>query len=651
VDRAAYPSLDLDTTSAVSTRSQITLGQLLESTEGLLAGWLGACAFGSITVAERLIHVPHLYERPRDMLTHAAAEIAAGACVWTLVWLGLKGIRAGFKAMALEPRLAGRVAMALSIVFGAAAGIGVCDLVVRRSAPWFWMPPYAWWSLAAVSGITGVLVLRAALRLAPRRRTVAVALCLLVMIALPHVWALDRYVRNYGRLVGLIQIVISVLAATGVRLLAGRRAAERWFRWPASLSVAASLLWLAVATPTYSSRSAVLVLGGVGKHLTLGVLWPLFDRDGDGVPSVFWGTDPDDGNRGVTPVPHATRPPASTPALASPSGERRELLFVVVDTARRDSFERLVATDARVRRAFERFAYHARHESCSTRTDQVISQLLGAARCDPRPLPGGPSLLEALRRAGYVDRALRYYSIPTAIQQDRVIRDERTLLAEAHRALAEPPGKPRLLFVHLRGGHDKYEGPGETARERYEGQLARAFVGVSELVEAAPPERYAVVVLGDHGEAFGEHLSPVHATTLYQEVLDTPFLIRSPASGAGRRLEPTSCADVAWEVLRALELWTEPVPALGYQYAMLDILPGQFGRAQRDSLRSLRIGPLKAIQSLQTGILELYDLDRDPGETKSLASSHPELLAPLRAELHRLQSVCPTPLTAGELPE
>ena len=176
-------------------------------------------------------------------------------------------------------------------------------------------------------------------------------------------------------------------------------------------------------------------------------------------------------------------------------------------------------------------------------------------------------------------------------------------------------------------------------------------MGVSELVEAAPPERYAVVVLGDHGEAFGEHMSTTHATTLYQEVLETPFLIRSPTSASGRLLEPRSCADVAWEVLRALHLWKEPVPALGYQYSMLDFLPGQFGRAQQTSLRSLRIGSLKVIQSLQTGVVELYDLDRDPGETRSLAASHPELLAPLRGELDRLQGVCPTPVMSGNTPE
>ena len=651
MDRTAYPSLALDTTTVASARSQITLSQLLESTEGLLAGWLGALAVGAVTVAERLIRVPNLYDGAREVITHAAAEITAGACVWTLVWLGLKGIRAGFEASGLEPRRLGRVAITLSVVFGAAAGMGVCDMVVRRSAPWFWIPPYAWWSLAAVSGATGVLVLRAALRLAPRRRARAVGLFLLVLISLPHLWALDHYVRHYGRLVGLIQIALSVLAATGVRLLAGRRAAERWFRWPAVLTVVASLLWLATTTPTYASRRAVLVLGGVGKHLTLDVLWPLFDRDGDGVPTVFWGTDPDDNSRHVTPVPRAHRPPVSSAALASVSGEPKELLWVVVDTARRDSFERLMATDARVRRAFDSFAYFARYESCSTRTDQVIAQLFGSSRCDPRALPGGPSLLEALRRAGYVERGLRYYPVPLDLAQDRVIRDDQELLAEARRALLEPRGKPRLLFVHLRGGHDKYEGPEETPRDRYEGQLARAFVGVSELVEAAPPERYAVVVLGDHGEAFGEHLSPAHATTLYQEVLETPFLIRSPASGSGRRLEPTSCADVAWEVLRALELWKEPVPALGYQYSMLDILPGQFGRAQRDSLRSLRIGSLKVIQSLQTGIVELYDLDQDPGETRSLAATHPELLTPLHGELDRLKSICQTPLTAGEVPE
>jgi lipoteichoic acid synthase len=158
-------------------------------------------------------------------------------------------------------------------------------------------------------------------------------------------------------------------------------------------------------------------------------------------------------------------------------------------------------------------------------------------------------------------------------------------------------------------------------------------------------------VLGDHGEAFGEHMSLAHANMLYQELLETPLLIRSAAAAPGRHDDALGCPEVGWEILRGLGLSRAPLSAPTHRYAALDLLPGQFGRTQHESMRSLRVGEQKLIDSPQAGILELYDLERDPAERRSLAESEPVLLGRLRAELSHLEATCPPPPVAGDTAE
>jgi len=408
------------------------------------------------------------------------------------------------------------------------------------------------------------------------------------------------------------------------------------------------LLALVASPGSYAARRAVLVTGGVAKHFTLDVLWLLADRDGDGVPSTLWGADPDDENPRVTAVPGLPLPVLPRAIVPAPSSaaerKARDLLFVIVDTARLDSFEAILSEDPAVKSAFAGFGFYHRYATCSTRTGQVLVQLLDRARCDDRPLPGGaPSLLTALRAAGYRDEAFRYYSFGLSFGADDVVRDDRVVVEHARRALETPSDVPRAMFVHLRGGHGEYDGTGGSPRQRYERQLHGAFSHVASLVALAPPERFVVAVVGDHGEAFGEHLSFTHANTLYEEVLATPLLIQSPLVEPGRHADSVGCRDVAWHVLSGLGLGSPPASSMPSEYAALDLMPTQFGRAQQTSLRALRVGSQKVIFSAQTGIWELYDLAADPFEQHSLADRKPAVLGPLRTELLRVASSCVVP--------
>jgi arylsulfatase A-like enzyme len=128
-----------------------------------------------------------------------------------------------------------------------------------------------------------------------------------------------------------------------------------------------------------------------------------------------------------------------------------------------------------------------------------------------------------------------------------------------------------------------------------------------------------VVVLGDHGEAFGEHAHTNHQRP-YEEDLHIPLLLINPVLFHGERdSTPGGIIDVAPTVLDLLGL----------------ALPARWqGRSLFDPERSERVyffapfssvffgvldGSRKLIFNATANTAELYDLARDPGELENLA--------------------------------
>lgn len=615
---------------------------------GVAAGLLGSVLVAVTTVATRWLEVPFLYTRSRDATLHLALEVACGAALWLLPWALLNG------TLQLENRLVEHVRrparITVLLASGTAMGLLVYYFVVRVSLRSAALPAGVWIALLGVGGAALSVASEAALRIRVRARRARTVGFLMLGAALGlHVFALARYVRHYGNLQTIVLVCVASLTSLGTGLVVGvPRLQGRMGRmgWGA---LATSVLWIAMlgAQPSYSTRRAVLVWGGVAKRTLLSAVWPLCDRDSDGTPASFWGVDPDDRRADLTP---RTSAPPSHRAEAPPLdarvalGPRHNLLWITVDTVRRDSFDRALAEDPALAKAFTGFADHKSYVSCSSRTVEAVGQLIGARRCDPRVAAGlsGHSLLEILRNAGYHDRLVGMLDSGLSFQQRELYKDDPPTFARA-RALLREAGDGTALFVHLRGGHGDYLAPGRTERERYENQLHASLTGVARLLEDAPTDRWAVVVVGDHGEAFGEHVSLGHATTLYEEALRTPLLVRGPSLAAGARDRRVSCDSVAWFALHAMGLIDrEPAP-LPDQYAVLNVAPGELGHLQGDRSRALRVGSHKVIWSSDLGLFELYDLETDPGELHSLAESRPGDLAPLRAKLEELDRDCPGP--------
>lgn len=604
-----------------------------------------------VTVVDRLLVVPFLYERPTDIVLHLSLEIVIGAALWAFLaclWASL---------IALDRRVPEatrkQVRLGATVAAGIATGIIVYVFVVRRSAKSEWLAPGVWWVLLLTGGVVGALALHRCLRMEFRSPR-AIGLVLLSCIVLLQVTGLHRWVRHYGNLQNFLLLAVTLFSTIGSGLVLGRARFGRATLGVVGGVLGASLLALVVAgsSPSHSTRRAVLVWGGAAKQVILNVVWHLADGDGDGTPSWFWGPDPDDRDPDVTPLT-GPRPSPSAAATATPAGlgraPSRNLLWVIVDTVRTDSFERLWAASPSVQAEFATFARYLDYVSCSSRTTQVIHQLFDDGLCTLQVALMGGSFLQELRQAGYHDESLAFLELNVRFSQEEHVSDDRELVERALERLAEP-GDRRALFVHLKGGHQPYDAPGETLRARYDNLLLASFESVARLVRAAADDRWVVVVMGDHGESFGEHSAMAHATTLYESELRTPFLIRAPGLASGPQDDRMSCAAASAKALYELGvLERRPTPP-AHQYAALDIAPGEFGHLRDMRWRALRLGAHKAIWSPDLGIWEFYDLRSDPGERRSLADSHAPGLETLRETLEELTRACPPPPNPNSRP-
>jgi arylsulfatase A-like enzyme len=188
-------------------------------------------------------------------------------------------------------------------------------------------------------------------------------------------------------------------------------------------------------------------------------------------------------------------------------------------------------------------------------------------------------------------------------------------------------------------------GPADVDRlvSLYDANLRTADAAVGRLLDhlrgRARWSRTVVLVVADHGEAFYEHGRLGHNTTVYDEVLSVPFILRLPA---GRCPAP--------DVTRALVSLADVVPTLLAQ-AGLEVVTGLDGRNVVDRsgyvgleralvLRDGHARPTFGVRTARWKAVfaagrppQLYDLAQDPEEQIDVAIHHPLVVASLRAML------------------
>jgi arylsulfatase A-like enzyme len=180
---------------------------------------------------------------------------------------------------------------------------------------------------------------------------------------------------------------------------------------------------------------------------------------------------------------------------------------------------------------------------------------------------------------------------------------------------------------------------------QYDGEIAAVDAEVGRLLEAlrssASGGKTIVLLTSDHGESLGEHgYFFDHGEDLFRPSLEIPFLIAGPGVPKGQRRDAfVSTLDVVPTILDSVKVSYPPDLAGASVLA-----PGSGASAEpRDRLfaqndRNLSATWTRDYKLVQTpgqkrNDLALFDVERDPAESRDLAKTHGEALRVERREL------------------
>lgn len=516
-----------------------------------------------------------------------------------------------------------------------------------------------------------------------------------LVVALPALEPLARAFDLRGpavvALFGVLEMALLAVLVTAAR----GDALVRRATGPLALGVAAAVLagaWLVALGPASDDRAAVrlyrreapltgVVIGGLARAL---------DRDGDGYSAHFGDGDCAPGDRARHPAAidrpgdgvdqdcfdgdlapaaiGAPPPPAARPALPADVS----FVLVFIDTLRPDhlgayghdrptspNIDRL-ARDAIV---FERAYAPSTFTSASLAAfvtarppGQVSTKILAR---DEESLPADvPTVLEAFRAAGWRTAVVTDLaaSAPAAFRGAETARGLHRRPADvvptALEVLEPIAGGRFVLVVYFAGPHAPYRrrenAPdfGAELVDLYDSALAYTDAQLTRLLDRldAPDlrDRVVVAMLSDHGEAFGEHGVHYHGRNVHDETTRIPMILRVPGLPA-RRVggAPVSLLDVVPTILNLAGL--PPLPGARGHDLTGALVSGTLDPDRRVVVEADYPGAgyqaavvdarFKLIHEAASRTFLLHDLVADPGETRDVASSHPDALTALRRAL------------------
>jgi len=365
---------------------------------------------------------------------------------------------------------------------------------------------------------------------------------------------------------------------------------------------------------------------------------------------------------------------AATPPIAASEPRMFELaplvLLVTVDALRADVVHGKYDADLPTFRALrERAVWFSKARSPGALTKVSLSCFfLGThfsqqywtndAGTPTISLDATPRLPELLVRAGVSTTNVRSVgwlhngNLVRGFQRERLAKDAHhyaaastvtpLLNAELARLANRSPAEPAFVWSHWADPHAPYD-LGKKRGSTFEAYLSEVVLVdhalskvLAQLEETGLGERTLLIVSADHGEAFGEHHSQTHGTTVYDEGLRVPLFFVPPRASriTPRRIDSmVSGIDLGPTLL---DLFGAPTPGYMMGQSLVPFLRGQDPQLQRPIVAEARefqtlVTPdeLKIIYDVKTRQAELYDLSRDPEELHDLAGDPERLAEPL----------------------
>jgi arylsulfatase A-like enzyme len=205
---------------------------------------------------------------------------------------------------------------------------------------------------------------------------------------------------------------------------------------------------------------------------------------------------------------------------------------------------------------------------------------------------------------------------------------------------SSPREKPLFLWVHLFGPHEPYEAHpgldfGDRDIDRYDSEVAAADATLGELVKLMHARRPGAVTIvsADHGEEFGDHGGRYHGSSVYEEQVRVPLVVVGPGVKQQRVSEVVQTIDLLPTVLSALSVPRPPRirgrdlgPLLSGARA-----PGPgMAYSETEEQALYAEGSLRLLCARRLGACKLFDLSKDPGQTRDAGPDNADALERLR---------------------
>ncbi len=223
--------------------------------------------------------------------------------------------------------------------------------------------------------------------------------------------------------------------------------------------------------------------------------------------------------------------------------------------------------------------------------------------------------------------------------------------------LKQESDKPFFCWLHYFDPHTPYQPPapfGARFAHPYDGEIAFMDSQIKRVMDwlrgAKLEDQTLVVVVGDHGEALGEHGIHGHALFIYEDVVHVPMLFVHPKFVRVGQIP--AVVEVADVFPTLVELFGHEAPDDLMTRSLAAALIGQpfdddvayseneygFTTHRWAQQRSLTTSRWKYVSSTKH---ELYDRQADPGELRNLVRTRPDVARDLRQKLERFYDALP----------